>query len=104
MRIIAIDNIDTALNPKLCTKLIEVLCQLAVKHNKQVLVTAHNPAILDGLNLNDDSQRLFAVSRNKMGFTGVTRIEKKEPIEGRQSVKMSEQFLRGYIGGLPKNF
>ena len=100
----AIDNIDTALNPKLCTKLIEVLCQLAVKHYKQVLVTAHNPAILDGLNLNDDSQRLFAVSRNKMGFTGVTRIEKKEPIEGRQSVKMSEQFLRGYIGGLPKNF
>jgi AAA15 family ATPase/GTPase len=100
----AIDNIDTALNPKLCTKLIEVLTGLAVKHNKQVWVTAHNPAILDGINLNDQDQRLFVVSRNKSGYTRATRVEKKEPLEGRQSVKLSEQFLRGYIGGIPKNF
>jgi AAA15 family ATPase/GTPase len=100
----AIDNIDTALNPKLCTKLIEILAVLAKKHNKQVLITTHNPSILDGINLNDDEQRLFAVSRNKTGYTRVTRIEKKQPIEGEQSLKLSEQFLRGYIGGIPKNF
>ena len=100
----AIDNIDTALNPKLCTKLIEILAVLAKKHNKQVLITTHNPSILDGINLNDDEQRLFAVSRNKTGYTRVTRIEKKPPVEGEKSLKLSEQFLRGYIGGIPKNF
>ena len=100
----AIDNIDTALNPKLCTKLIEVLTVLAKKHNKQVLITTHNPSILDGLNLNDPEQRLFAVSRNKSGYTRATRIEKKPPLEGEKSLKLSEQFLRGYIGGIPKNF
>ena len=35
----AIDNIDTALNPKLCTKLIEILIELAKKHDKQVLIS-----------------------------------------------------------------
>jgi len=100
----AIDNIDTALNPKLCTKLIETLAELCKKHNKQVLITTHNPAILDGINLNDPEQRLFAVSRNKLGYTRVTRIEKKPPVEGEKSLKLSEQFLRGYIGGIPKNF
>jgi len=100
----AIDNIDTALNPKLCTKLIEIFAQLSKKHNKQVLITTHNPSILDGINLNDPEQRLFAVSRNKVGYTRVSRIEKKPPLNGEKSLKLSEQFLRGYIGGIPKNF
>ncbi len=100
----AIDNIDTALNPKLCTKMIEILGGLARKHGKQVLITAHNPSILDGINLNDSEQRLFAVSRNKNGYTKANRIEKKAPLEGEKTLRLSEQFLRGYIGGIPKNF
>ena len=100
----AIDNIDTALNPKLCTKMIEILAALAKKHDKQVLITTHNPSILDGINLNDSEQRLFAVSRNKTGYTRVNRIEKKPPLDGEKSLRLSEQFLRGYIGGIPKNF
>lgn len=100
----AIDNIDTALNPKLCSKLITILSELAVKHNKQVIITTHNPSVLDGLDLNDDDQRLFVIARNANGNTRANRIEKKAPLEGEQSVKLSEQFLRGYIGGLPKNF
>ncbi len=100
----AIDNIDTALNPKLCTKLIEILVDLAKKHDKQILITTQNPAILDGINLNDDEQRLMVVSRNNDGYTRARRIEKKEPLPGEKSMKLSEQFLRGYIGGLPKNF
>jgi hypothetical protein len=31
------------------------------------LVTTHNPAALDGLNLNDEDQRLFVVYRNDEG-------------------------------------
>ena len=100
----AIDNIDTALNPKLCSKLISVLAELAKKHDKQVIITTHNPSVLDGLNLNDDEQRLFVIARNKTGRTRATRIEKKEAVNGTAPVKLSEQFLRGYIGGLPKNF
>lgn len=100
----AIDNIDTALNPKLCSKLITLLSALAVKYDKQVIFTTHNPSILDGLNLNNDDERLFVISRNAMGKTNATRINKKPPITDNASVKLSEQFLRGYIGGLPKNF
>ncbi|PWV45023.1 AAA family ATPase [Chitinophaga sp. S165] len=100
----SIDNIDTALNPKLCSKLITVLSDLAVKNNKQVIITTHNPSVLDGLNLTNDEERLFVVSRNAIGNTRVNRIEKRAPLEGEQPVKLSEQFLRGYIGGLPKNF
>lgn len=100
----AIDNIDASLNPKLCSELIKILTKLAKKHDKQVIFTTHNPAILDGLNLNDDEQRLMVVYRNVHGHTKTKRITKKETPEGSEPVRLSEQFLRGYLGGLPKNF
>lgn len=100
----AIDNIDASLNPKLCSELIKILTRLAKKHDKQVIFTTHNPAILDGLNLNDDEQRLMVVYRNVHGHTKTKRITKKETPEGSEPVRLSEQFLRGYLGGLPKNF
>lgn len=97
----AIDNLDNSLNPGLCSKLVETLAQLAKKHDKQVIVTTHNPAVLDGLNLHDDEQRLFVVSRNANGHTKARRIEEKPSTNGNGAVKLSEQFLRGYLGGLP---
>ena len=100
----AIDNIEASLNPKLCTKLIKNISELTKKHKKQVIVTTHSPSVLDGLNLNDKEQKLFLVYRNKFGHTIVKQIEKPQPIEGQEPVKLSEAFLRGYIGGLPKNF
>jgi len=100
----AIDNIDASLNPKLCSRLMTDLVALAKKHNKQVILTTHNPAVLDGLNLDDESQRLLVVYRNKLGHTKARRIEKPKPLEGQDPVKLSEAFMRGYIGGLPKNF
>ena len=100
----AIDNIDASLNPKLCAELMKILTQLAKKHDKQVIFTTHNPSILDGLNLNDDEVRLLVVQRNIDGHTKVKRVLKKEMPEGVEPVRLSEQFLRGYIGGLPKNF
>ncbi len=100
----AIDNIDASLNPKLCIELIKILTKLAKKHDKQVIFTTHNPAILDGLNLNDDEVRLLVVSRNKDGHTKTKRIKPTPVPEGEIPVRLSEQFMRGYIGGLPKNF
>jgi len=96
----AIDNIDASFNPKLCAKLIRTLAALAKKKNKQVIVTTHNPAVLDGLNLKDESQRLFVVRRNDDGHTVSRRVEYKP---GR-TTKLSEVWTNGYIGGLPENF
>ncbi|MFT6962711.1 MAG: AAA15 family ATPase/GTPase, partial [Flammeovirgaceae bacterium] len=53
-KLFAIDNIETGLNPRLCEHTMEEICTLAKKHDKQILITTHNPAILDGLNLLDD--------------------------------------------------
>lgn len=100
----AIDNIDASLNPRLCRRLMQELVELAKKHDKQVIFTTHNPAVLDGLDLDDDQQRLFVIYRNQLGHTKARRILKPEPLEGQEPVKLSEAFLRGYIGGLPKNF
>lgn len=138
-KIFAIDNIDVALNPKLCTKLIKELIRLAKKYDKQVFVTTHNPAILDGINLGDEEQRLLVVSRDddtghtccehialkdKPKSSLKTRLSKvfkdddvfkeksflsKEEILNRldnspEPLKLSEAFLRGYLGGLPEGF
>jgi len=100
----AIDNIEASLNPKLCTKLTKCIVELSEKHQKQVLLTTHSPSILDGLDLNDPEQKLFLVYRNKLGHTVVNQVEKPKPLEGQEPIKLSEAFLRGYLGGLPKNF
>ena len=100
----AVDNIDTSLNPKLCQKLIQQLVKLAKSANKQVILTTHNPAILDGLNLDDEEQRLFAISRGRNGQTKATRITKPKNLKDAPEIRLSEMFLRGLIGGLPKGF
>lgn len=105
-KIFAIDNIDASFNPKLCTVLIKKLVELAKKYDKQVFVTTHNPAILDGLDLGDEEQKLFVASRNKQGhtrFKTLTLSDKPKSSTG-EPIRLSEAFLRGYLGGLPKNF
>ncbi|XWK87906.1 MAG: AAA family ATPase [Phormidium sp.] len=100
----AVDNIDVSLNPRLARRLVKELVELAKRYDRQVIFTTHNPAILDGLNLDDDQQRLFVIYRNKLGHTKARRILSPKPLEGQEPVRLSEAFLRGYIGGLPKNF
>jgi AAA15 family ATPase/GTPase len=100
----AIDNIDSSLNPRLCRRLIEELVELAKKHDKQVILTTHNPAVLDGLDLHDDEQKLYVINRKLSGCTRANRIFPLKAPEGKDPVRLSEAFLRGYIGGLPENF
>lgn len=99
----AIDNIENGLNPRLCRFLMKKICELAVKNGKQVLITTHNPAILDGLNLNDGSQQLYVVTRNDEGKTQAKRIQTKEQT-GEQRMMLSEMWMKGLIGGVPYNF
>jgi AAA15 family ATPase/GTPase len=101
--IFGIDNIESALNPQLCRDLVKELAVLANEHGKQALVTTHNPAILDGLNLHDDEQRLFVVSRNDEGHTVTKRIRMKPQVDG-ERYKLSELWMRGLLGGLPTRF
>jgi predicted ATPase len=101
-RFFAIDNIDQALNPRLCIRLIQTLSQMAKKHNKQVILTTHNPSVLDGLDLKDDEQRLHVVYRNADGNTVAKRYQPKENTAS--GTRLSEAFIRGYLGGLPKHF
>ena len=96
----AIDNIDASFNPKLCMQLIKNLTGLTQKYKKQAIVTTHNPAILDGLDLKDDNQRLFVVRRNDKGHSIAKRIEYKSE----RKMKLSELWTNGFIGGLPENF
>lgn len=100
----AIDNIETALNPELCKKLIEQLVKLTKETDRKVLITTHSPAVLDGLNLHDDEQRLFKVYRNNKGHTKVKRIQLKpdQSLNG-QGLKLSEMWMRNYLGAIPQN-
>jgi energy-coupling factor transporter ATP-binding protein EcfA2 len=102
-KVLGIDNVDTALNPQLCRDMMTQICELAAKHDKQALITTHNPATLDGLNLHDDEQRLFVVYRNDEGHTVTKRIRAKPQGEG-QKLKLSELWMRGHLGGIPRNF
>ena len=103
-RFFAIDNIDNSLNPKLCAELVRQLAIISKENDKQAILTTHNPAVLDGLNLEDGEQRLFTIYRNAEGHTVARRIMPPKKIKGVESVRLSEAFIRGYLGGLPKNF
>lgn len=103
-KVFAVDNIDASLNPKLCERLMQRLVDLAKKHNKQVILTTHNPAILDGLNLDDSDQALFVVSRARMGDTKIKQVKKPMSKEGSPPIRLSEMFIKGILGGLPKGF
>lgn len=109
--IFAIDNIDSTLNPGLVRELMNHIIDILEKHSeKQVFLTTHNPTTLDSIDLFNPKHRLFVVSRNNTGETQFTRIEppknmtKEEWEQTHFGLKLSEIWLSGAIGGLPKEF
>ena len=99
-RFFAIENIDTAFNPKLCREVTRRLIELARKHSKQIIATTHNPAVLDGINLYEDDVRLLVVRRTIDGYTKTNRVT----LKGEMTMPLSEAWQKGFIGGLPDNF
>lgn len=109
--IFALDNVDNALNPGLVRSLMDHIVQILKEHQeKQIFLTTHNPATLDGIDLFNEKHRLFIVERNVEGHTvcrritppqGMTKNEWEEEYFG---MKLSEIWLSGAIGGLPKGF
>lgn len=102
----AIDNIESCLNPHLCRHIMTEICKLAKTHDKQLIITTHNPAILDGLNLFDDEVRLFEVKRNDSGHTKTRRIKIKPDVKNEmgEKYKLSELWTRGFLGAISQNF
>jgi len=103
--LVAIDNVDQALNPLLAGKLVGAICRWTLERNqdRQWLLTAHNPAVLDALPLQDDRVRLFAVDRDNTGQTRVKRIEVNEELLGNRpdGWTLSRMWMTGRIGGVP---
>lgn len=97
-----IDNIETALNPHLCRHLMKEMSELAIENEKQIVVTTHNPAILDGLDLTNDDIRLFEIYRGDKGDTKTRRIQFKKGVE--KKYKLSEMWMKGMLGAISQNF
>lgn len=103
--LLAIDTIDQAINPRLACKLMTAVCSWTsrFRHGRQWLLTGHNPAILDGLPLDDDEVRLFAVDRNSKGHTVVKRIDLALALKARPNADwtLSRMWMNGLLGGVP---
>jgi energy-coupling factor transporter ATP-binding protein EcfA2 len=102
--VFAIDNLDSALNPRLVMRLVARLAGwLRVGDpNRQLIFTAHNPAVLDGLDLDDDDVRLFAVERNSQGHTTIRRIEVSPELRKlSEKYPLSRLWAMGNLGAVP---
>jgi predicted ATPase len=101
----AIDNAEQVLNPGLATALTERFADwiLSSTDQRQVLVTSHNPAVLDGLPLQDNRVRLFTVDRDNMGKTIVKRVvvTKKLLDMAAKGWTLSRLWTNKLIGGMP---
>ena len=93
----SIDNVEASFHPLLCKEMTKNLVELSETHSKQVILTTHNPFVLDGLDLNDSEQKLFVIRRDPDGETIADHIDK--PL---QNVKLSEGWMKGIIGGQPE--
>ncbi len=103
---LAVDNADHGLNPGLAKRLMAAFANWIIADDvtqRQVLMTTHNPAVLDGLPLQDDKVRLFAVDRDNVGRTVVKRVV----VTGKmlkmadQGWTLSRMWMNKLIGGMP---
>ena len=101
----AVDNADHGLNPRLAKSLIEHLCTwyLESARPRQILLTTHNPLVLDGLPLQDSRVRLFTVSRTNKGRTSVRRVQINDRLLKRaeDGWTLSRLWVMGHLGGVP---
>ena len=101
----AVDNADHGLNPRLARSLMGRLCRWYIRMNvpRQILLTTHNPLVLDGLPLQDDRIRLFTVSRTNSGRTSVRRVVVNDDLlkKADEGWSLSRLWVMGHLGGVP---
>lgn len=102
-RILAIDNADHGLNPRLARRLMACMCRwtLGLAPERQLLLTTHNPLVLDGLPINDERVRLFTVSRSRKGRTVVAPVILDDRLKqmAEQGWTLSRLWVMGHLGG-----
>jgi hypothetical protein len=103
--VLAVDNVDQAMHPRLARRLIGEVQDLilADENRPQMLLTTHNPLVLDSLHLMDDRVRLFVVERTRGGASVVTRVGYSEALAQaeKQGMTLSRLWLSGHLGGVP---
>jgi predicted ATPase len=101
--LLAIDNFDATLNPQLVRALTAKLVDWSLENKRQLLLTCHNPLVLDGLPLQDERVRLFAVDRAFGGKTVITRVVVDEGLLGKakEGWPLSRLWISGHLGGMP---
>ena len=112
-KIFALDNVDSALNPRITTlllgKIIEAACSAEFRESgigpEQVFLTSHNPTALDAFDLFDTNQRIFVVSREPSGMARIVRLKpndgwtKADWIEAKAGRNLSEMWIKGDLAG-----
>ncbi len=105
-RLLAIDNFDQSMHPLLARELTRLFCAqvLQSRSRRQVLLTTHNPQVLNGLDLRDERIRLFTVDR-RQGMTQIKPLritpELLQSLE-QEHVTLSELWVMGRLGGVPE--
>lgn len=102
-KLLAIDNFDATLNPRLVRSLASKMVEWVLDHDRQLLMTCHNPLVLDGLPLQDDRVRLFAVDRSYGGMTVIRRVVVDEALmaKAKEGWPLSRLWILGHLGGVP---
>lgn len=104
-KLCAVDNADHGLNPRLARSLMNRFCDwmLTADGKRQVLLTTHNPLVLDGLPLQNEDVRLFTVSRTQSGSTCVRRVVVDDQMlaKAKQGWTLSRLWTMGHLGGVP---
>ncbi len=112
-KIFALDNVDSALNPKLTRQLIERMVTMIKRKQEhglatgpdQIFMTSHNPTALDAFDLFDPDQRVFVAARDGKGRTTVDRLKPRDGMtreEWRSATKgrnLSQMWIDGDIKG-----
>jgi len=102
-RLLAIDNFDATLNPRLVRSLASKMVEWVLDRERQMLITCHNPLVLDGLPLQDERVRLFAVDRSYGGMTVIRRVVVDDALmaKAKEGWPLSRLWVSGHIGGMP---
>jgi hypothetical protein len=73
-------------------------------NRQQVIFTAHNPAVIDGLDLEDERIRLFAIDRDNTGHSRASQVSLTPRLAEMAREKdwpLSRLWMTGHIGGVP---
>lgn len=102
-KFLAIDNFDATLNPRLVRSLSSKMVEWVLDCDRQLLMTCHNPLVLDGLPLQDERVRLFAVDRSYGGMTVIRRVVVDEALmaKAKEGWPLSRLWILGHLGGVP---